>query len=724
MKYKTKRRAAGSKLEATEQNLLRIRDVIAEVERQRNSLKRQANKAERYKQLDVRATELKLFLKFREHAALWEEFQALLGRLGPAQQILTGVRAGIGSTEAVAGRAPLAGPGRRAGRHRRARGALRGAQPHRPGRGRTPESRASRSRTPTGAGSETQAALTALGETAQRLIAAIQAGSTAAAEQEREVAALEARAGGGGAGAARDRGHPRRGRRRPRSTAPPGDPPIGPAGPQAERAGHAPGAQPPDDGAGRAAAPAASRGRQPARGRRGILHRRGDPSPGDDRAPAPRPGGSRGGAGRGGARARGPPTSGEPRSPASSPMSSASGAGWAPCASCGWSSPISRRATSCSSRRGGTGAVGGVLGPLAEVLETAPRHEKALEAILGTHLQGVRVQTWAEAQEALAHLFRSGQGRATLVGPTPTGEGTWGHTLPRRACGAARRPAQGTAGRASRGWRWIWSSPPKAPQPWVTHLLADAVIVSDLDTALAVARELTGPFTLATLAGEVLTHRGTLTGGTPAPQGLLAQRRELRELEEALAISEVGLSGLREALAIVSDDVASAERAVETRRHGRAAGGAGPPGHREGPGRPARRGAAPEPAARALRDRAADGGGGPRPDRARDERRCGPPSPRGRPASPSCTPGSWAGSARSPTCASDARTRRRHLNDQRVALASRAARRDETAAGSGAHAAGAAGGRGPDRPTSPGRPRSSPSGAPAAKRSAAGCARA
>src|SRR5512136_832096 len=101
MKYKTKRRAAGSKLESTEQNLLRIRDVIAEVERQRNSLKRQANKAERYKQLDIRATDLKLFLKYKEHAALWEEFQGLLGRLGPEQQLLTGIRAGIGSTEAV-----------------------------------------------------------------------------------------------------------------------------------------------------------------------------------------------------------------------------------------------------------------------------------------------------------------------------------------------------------------------------------------------------------------------------------------------------------------------------------------------------------------------------------------------------------------------------------------------------------------------------------------------
>src|SRR3972149_1895933 len=54
MKYKTKRRAALNKLEATEQNLLRLRDVIAEVERQRNSLKRQANKAERHRGPDRR----------------------------------------------------------------------------------------------------------------------------------------------------------------------------------------------------------------------------------------------------------------------------------------------------------------------------------------------------------------------------------------------------------------------------------------------------------------------------------------------------------------------------------------------------------------------------------------------------------------------------------------------------------------------------------------------
>ncbi len=50
-KYKTKRRAAELKLEETQQNLLRIDDTLAEVTRNLNSLKRQASKARRHKEL-------------------------------------------------------------------------------------------------------------------------------------------------------------------------------------------------------------------------------------------------------------------------------------------------------------------------------------------------------------------------------------------------------------------------------------------------------------------------------------------------------------------------------------------------------------------------------------------------------------------------------------------------------------------------------------------------
>ena len=50
-KYKARRREAESKISSTEQNLLRITDVLGEIRRQINSIDRQAKKAARYKRL-------------------------------------------------------------------------------------------------------------------------------------------------------------------------------------------------------------------------------------------------------------------------------------------------------------------------------------------------------------------------------------------------------------------------------------------------------------------------------------------------------------------------------------------------------------------------------------------------------------------------------------------------------------------------------------------------
>ena len=59
-KYKARRREAERKMDSTEQNLLRVSDVLGEIRRQINSIERQAKKAARYKRLRevVRTLEL------------------------------------------------------------------------------------------------------------------------------------------------------------------------------------------------------------------------------------------------------------------------------------------------------------------------------------------------------------------------------------------------------------------------------------------------------------------------------------------------------------------------------------------------------------------------------------------------------------------------------------------------------------------------------------------
>src|SRR5574337_909923 len=77
MTYKVRKKSALAKLEAAEQNMLRVSDIIREVERQKNSLKRQATKAERFRTYQDRARELKGFLKLSELQQLRQQLTLL-----------------------------------------------------------------------------------------------------------------------------------------------------------------------------------------------------------------------------------------------------------------------------------------------------------------------------------------------------------------------------------------------------------------------------------------------------------------------------------------------------------------------------------------------------------------------------------------------------------------------------------------------------------------------
>ncbi len=80
-KYKVRRRSAELKLQAAQQNLLRVNDIVYEVERQMNSLKRQAGKARRYKRLRASMSHL-------EQIAAVKKCRELERKLGHLRQEL------------------------------------------------------------------------------------------------------------------------------------------------------------------------------------------------------------------------------------------------------------------------------------------------------------------------------------------------------------------------------------------------------------------------------------------------------------------------------------------------------------------------------------------------------------------------------------------------------------------------------------------------------------
>jgi chromosome segregation protein len=100
-KYKTRRRAAELKLEAAQQNLTRVDDIIFEVEKQRGTLKRQAAKARRYKRLreELRRWEKVQFTE--RYRRLSDAIESARGRLGDARARETGAAAHLAEVEST-----------------------------------------------------------------------------------------------------------------------------------------------------------------------------------------------------------------------------------------------------------------------------------------------------------------------------------------------------------------------------------------------------------------------------------------------------------------------------------------------------------------------------------------------------------------------------------------------------------------------------------------------
>ena len=169
----------------------------------------------------------------------------------------------------------------------------------------------------------------------------------------------------------------------------------------------------------------------------------------------------------------------------------------------------------------------GVRALVADVVATSARFEKAVEAALGARLQHVLVEGRAEAFGLAEHLRRMAEGRSTFVPLSALAGSAPRAAAPFHLPGVVAAAVDEVS--AEPGFR-----------PVVEALLGDVLIVEDLASARSVA-EAAGPdWTLVTLEGEVLGRDGSLTGGLlegPAV-GALQKKREIAELARTVALLE------------------------------------------------------------------------------------------------------------------------------------------------------------------------------------------
>jgi chromosome segregation protein len=188
----------------------------------------------------------------------------------------------------------------------------------------------------------------------------------------------------------------------------------------------------------------------------------------------------------------------------------------------------------------------GIYGLVAEVLEAPESYEKALTAVLGDRLQYVIVKGQEEGVEAVEYLKHQASGRGSFIPvqlsrkqskPLPVGEAE------------VVAPLLDVIS-VKDGYRDV-----------AEYLLNDVVLVKDLQAGLALWSRNGYYSTIVTPDGEVIDPMGIVTGGSEAPLegSFLAQRRRIRDLRETVAELEDELGEREAELARVREALARAE---------------------------------------------------------------------------------------------------------------------------------------------------------------------
>lgn len=200
----------------------------------------------------------------------------------------------------------------------------------------------------------------------------------------------------------------------------------------------------------------------------------------------------------------------------------------------------------------------GIYGAVAQLITVPGEYELAIETALGQSYQNIITESEKETKAAIEYLKEHRYGRATFM-PITAAAG-------RRLEDQLQKELRGIP-----GYLGIASDRVECDDRFrkvVDSLLGRVAVFRTLDSALTAAKAHRYGFMCVTLEGDILRTTGAITGGGQErgqkPIGALSRTREIPELEKILDTSAREIGELMEKLGQAKEEAAALEQTQET----------------------------------------------------------------------------------------------------------------------------------------------------------------
>ncbi len=167
----------------------------------------------------------------------------------------------------------------------------------------------------------------------------------------------------------------------------------------------------------------------------------------------------------------------------------------------------------------------GMHGVLANILTVPKEYETAIEMTLGQTLQNIVTDTEEDAKKLIEHLRKNNLGRASFL-PIASVKG-------KKIDRLIKNNLSGVIGIAA-----DLVKVNKKYEGIILNLLGRTVIVDNMETAIILARQNSYGFRIVTLKGDVVNPSGAITGGstTVKTNNIIGRTSQIQELEKEIKI--------------------------------------------------------------------------------------------------------------------------------------------------------------------------------------------